>query len=213
VDHQVVSRNAPAPSTAPSWPPYRPGLRLRWGRECHRDCVCPKRERGTPGVDLANEVGHARAAALNPGRFPFKTTDRKMERAARIAGKVSNLKAVTDEAALSEADAIIVNVGLDVEERPAFKVAPFGATLEAVARYMTSPFREQPITAHLRPRRYSMPTAGKPAQSISLPENRLQWRGRGCSVCTRSLRDEGAAACRVIGVDRTSVHYEGDASR
>jgi len=130
------------------------------------------------GVELANEVGHARAAALNAGRFPFTTTDRKAERAARIAGKVSNLKAVTDEAALSEADAIIVNVGLDVEERPAFKVAPFGAALEAVARSMTSPFRAKPITAHLRPRRYSMPTACKPAQSISLPEDRLQWRGR-----------------------------------
>ena len=91
------------------------------------------------GVDLANEVGRARAAALNAGRFPFTTTDRKMERAAHIAGESGNLKAVTDEAALGEADVIVVDVGLDVDEQgdpPAFKVGPFRAALEAVARHM-----------------------------------------------------------------------------
>jgi nucleotide sugar dehydrogenase len=62
-----------------------------------------------------------------------------MERAARIAGEAGNLTAVTDEAALGQADVIVVNVGLDVEEkgdRPAFKIAPFRAALEAVARHM-----------------------------------------------------------------------------
>ena len=84
-------------------------------------------------------MGHARAAAVNAGRFPFPTTDCDLKRAAQVASQTGNLEAVTDEAAFGEADVIVVDVGLDIDDkgdRPTFKIAPFRAALEAVARHM-----------------------------------------------------------------------------
>ena len=91
------------------------------------------------GVDLPSDLGRARAAAVNAGRFPFATTDRDLEQTVQIVSRAGNLEAVTDEAALGEADVIVVDVGLDIDDkgdRPTFKIGPFRAALEAIARHM-----------------------------------------------------------------------------
>src|SRR5262249_42464255 len=91
------------------------------------------------GVDLPNDLGRARAAAVNAGRFPFANTDRDLEQAVQVVSRAGNFEAVTDEAAFGEADVIVVDVGLDIDDkgdRPTFKIAPFRAALEAIARHM-----------------------------------------------------------------------------
>lgn len=91
------------------------------------------------GIDLPNQTGQERAAALNSGRFPFATTDPLLGSAAELARRNGNLRAVTDEAAFGDAEIIVVDVGLDLDDRgdrPTFKLAPFSAALEAVARHM-----------------------------------------------------------------------------
>src|SRR5262245_13719864 len=91
------------------------------------------------GVDLPSDLGRARAAALKAGHFTCATTDRDLEKTAQLFSRAGNLTAVTDETAFGEADVIVVDVGLDIDDkgdRPTFKIGPFRAALEAIARHM-----------------------------------------------------------------------------
>lgn len=91
------------------------------------------------GIDLPNPLGRERAGALNAGRFPFATADQALMAAAELCRRTGNLRAVTDEAALREADIIVVDIGLDLKDksdRPTFRIEPFRAALASVARYM-----------------------------------------------------------------------------
>ncbi|MEO9188472.1 MAG: nucleotide sugar dehydrogenase [Acetobacteraceae bacterium] len=91
------------------------------------------------GLDQPTEAGRERAQALVAGRFPFPTTDAALVEAARAAHASGNLSAVTDDAILADADVIVVDVGLDLEEkgeRPTFALAPFQAALTSVGDRM-----------------------------------------------------------------------------
>lgn len=93
------------------------------------------------GVELANDLGKERAAALCAGRFPFATTDPVLKRAAATSRETGNLSAVTDNAIFGEADIIVVDVGLDIDEkgeRPTFNLPPFSSAIAAVGDHMRS---------------------------------------------------------------------------
>src|SRR5580700_4406762 len=97
---------------------------------------------GTPlynviGVDLPSESGRERAAALNQGAFPFATTDAALVAAAQSARAAGNLVAVTDPGAFGEADIIVVEIGLDIEEKsPTVDLPPFRAAIGTVGDHM-----------------------------------------------------------------------------
>jgi nucleotide sugar dehydrogenase len=91
------------------------------------------------GVDLPNVHGRARIAALNQGSFPFATTDAAIINAARSAKIAGNLVAVTDSCAIGEADIIVIDVGLDIEEKtdnPKLHFSPFRTAITAVGDNM-----------------------------------------------------------------------------
>ncbi len=68
------------------------------------------------GVDLPTASGHERAAALNQGTFPFATTDATLVDATRSARAAGNLVAVTEVSVFGEADVIVVEIGLDIDD-------------------------------------------------------------------------------------------------
>jgi UDP-N-acetyl-D-glucosamine dehydrogenase len=89
------------------------------------------------GVDLPSESGRERAAALNQGAFPFATTDAALVAAAQSARAAGNLIAVTDPGAFGEADIIVVEIGLDIEEKsPTVDLPPFRAAIGTVGDHM-----------------------------------------------------------------------------
>jgi UDP-N-acetyl-D-glucosamine dehydrogenase len=89
------------------------------------------------GVDLPSESGRERAAALNQGAFPFATTDAALVAAAQSARAAGNLVAVTDPGAFGEADIIVVEIGLDIEENaPTVDLPPFRAAIGTVGDHM-----------------------------------------------------------------------------
>jgi nucleotide sugar dehydrogenase len=89
------------------------------------------------GVDLPSESGRERAAALNQGAFPFATTDAALVAAAQSARAAGNLVAVTDAGAFGEADIIVVEIGLDIEEKsPTVDLPPFRAAIGTVGDHM-----------------------------------------------------------------------------
>lgn len=91
------------------------------------------------GVELANDLGLERAASLNEGRFPFATTDADLVRTLETAKEAGNLSAVTDSSAFASADIIVVDVGVDIDNKnvqPTVKLEPFRAALRAVGAHM-----------------------------------------------------------------------------
>jgi nucleotide sugar dehydrogenase len=91
------------------------------------------------GVDLPTESGRERAAALNQGAFPFATTDAALVDAARSARVAGNLIAVTDASVFGEADIIVVEIGLDIEDQaatPRVDLPPFRAAIGTVGGHM-----------------------------------------------------------------------------
>src|SRR5580692_2735289 len=91
------------------------------------------------GVDLPTVSGHERAAALNQGAFPFATTDATLVDAARSARAAGNLVAVTDAGVFGEADIIVVEIGLDIDDEadtPKVDLPPFRAAISAVGDHM-----------------------------------------------------------------------------
>jgi nucleotide sugar dehydrogenase len=91
------------------------------------------------GVDLPTESGLERAASLNQGAFPFATTDAALVDAARSARVAGNLIAVTDAQVFGEADIIVVEIGLDIEDKaasPKVDLPPFRAAIGTVGDHM-----------------------------------------------------------------------------
>ena len=68
------------------------------------------------GVDLNNQQGRARIAAINEGLFPFATEDPTLVAAIKEGHLVGNLSATDNQDVYAEADIVIVDVHLDVEE-------------------------------------------------------------------------------------------------
>ncbi len=91
------------------------------------------------GADLPTASGRERAAALNQGAFPFPTTDSALVAAAQSARAVGNLVAVTDASVFGAADIIVVEIGLDIEEKtadPKVDLPPFRAAIGTVGDHM-----------------------------------------------------------------------------
>lgn len=90
------------------------------------------------GVDLPTEAGQERVDALNAGAFPFTTTDRDLVAATSAAIQAGNLKATTDPAAYDEADIVIVDVHLDVDQTnpdvASVDFTPFKSAIRAVGK-------------------------------------------------------------------------------
>jgi nucleotide sugar dehydrogenase len=66
------------------------------------------------GVDLPNETGQARIAALNEGRFPFACEDESVGPATQTAWRAGNLSATADPAVYGRADIVVVDIHFDV---------------------------------------------------------------------------------------------------
>ncbi len=89
------------------------------------------------GVDLPTASGRERAAALNQGAFPFVTTDAALVGAAQSARVAGNLVAVTDASVFGEADIIVIEIGLDIEDKtPKVDLPPFRAAIGTVGDHM-----------------------------------------------------------------------------
>ncbi len=67
------------------------------------------------GVDLPEVNGDKRVAAINAGKFPFNTTDKKLIRAIESAHQQGNLAATTDPAVYGLADIVVVDIHLDLQ--------------------------------------------------------------------------------------------------
>src|SRR6202044_3969971 len=91
------------------------------------------------GVDLPTASGRERAAALNQGAFPFATTDAALVGAARSARVSGNPVALPDPSVFGEADIIVVEIGLDIDDKaanPKVDLPPFRAAIGAVGDHM-----------------------------------------------------------------------------
>lgn len=69
------------------------------------------------GIDLETSAGLQRVNAINEGIFPFGSTDQTLVDAVAEAKRIGNLRASVDLSAYSEAEVIVVDVHLDVEDR------------------------------------------------------------------------------------------------
>ncbi len=68
------------------------------------------------GVDLPTSTGRGRIEMLNSGKFPFVTTDNSLTDAVKVAIATGNLWATDDSGAFGEADIVIVDVNLDIDQ-------------------------------------------------------------------------------------------------
>jgi nucleotide sugar dehydrogenase len=91
------------------------------------------------GVDRSTSDGLGRIAAVNSGRFPFPTTDRKLAPALKNSHRSGNLVATDDEHVYGLASIILIDVNFDLDrsgERPRFAMEPFRAALAAIGKHM-----------------------------------------------------------------------------
>lgn len=91
------------------------------------------------GVDLPNDLGRARVNALSQGTFPFETTDEELVQTAQAAAAAGNLTATTDDTVFADADVVVVDVGLDLDEKgpePSARLGPFEAAIRTVGHRM-----------------------------------------------------------------------------
>jgi nucleotide sugar dehydrogenase len=91
------------------------------------------------GVDLDDESGRARVAALNEGRFPFETTDPNLVAALAEAHRVGNLSCGTDPDVYGRASVIVVDVPLDIDWRsatPELRLAGFETAIRTVGQHV-----------------------------------------------------------------------------
>lgn len=94
---------------------------------------------GVVGVDLDDDAGTARVAALNEARFPFETTDPELTSALQAARSRGNLRCVTDPSVYALADVIVVDVPLDIDWRsatPELRLRGFEAAIATVGRFV-----------------------------------------------------------------------------
>jgi nucleotide sugar dehydrogenase len=103
-----------------------------------------RREDGSPcfnvvGVDLPTPEGRSKVEAINAGRLPVATTDRKLAEALKAAHARGNLVATTDEQAYSLASVTVVDVPLDVIETadgPTVTFDTFRGAIRTLGRLM-----------------------------------------------------------------------------
>lgn len=91
------------------------------------------------GVDLPTDAGLKRVKAINEGRFPFETSDPKLNPAVARAHGRGNLRATTDEAVYADADIIVVDVHLDIpyrDDEPQLEFGGFEQALRTIGRRM-----------------------------------------------------------------------------
>lgn len=98
-------------------------------------------ESGSPrfnviGVDLPTSDGQRRVDAINEGRFPFSTTDQSLVDATKLTRAEGNLSATTASDAYAEADIIVVDIHLDVDQTDdsaaTVDFGPFRAAIQAI---------------------------------------------------------------------------------
>lgn len=68
------------------------------------------------GVDLPNDQGLERVDRLNGGDFPFSVSDERLMAEARSAVERGNLRGTTDPSVYADADVVLVDVNLDVDQ-------------------------------------------------------------------------------------------------
>ena len=91
------------------------------------------------GVDLPTDAGLKRVKAINEGRFPFETSDPKLNPAVARAHGRGNLRATTDESVYADADIIVVDVHLDIpfrDDEPQLQFGGFEQALRTIGRRM-----------------------------------------------------------------------------
>jgi nucleotide sugar dehydrogenase len=91
------------------------------------------------GVDLATPTGLKRIEAINAGRFPFETSDSKLEAALEQAQAKGNLRATTDQSVFGVADIVVVDVHLDIpfqDDEPRLEFSAFQEAIRTVGRFM-----------------------------------------------------------------------------
>ncbi len=89
------------------------------------------------GVELDTPAGRSRAGAVSEGRFPFHCPDDSLQTAITEAHRAGNLGATTDEAAYEQADIVVVDVPLDVQDDgadPACDMSGFEAAIRTLGR-------------------------------------------------------------------------------
>lgn len=91
------------------------------------------------GVDLPTPRGQERIAAIQAGKFPFSSTDPKVEHAVAEARRVGNLEATADPAVFARARIALVDVCCDVSERdgePALDLEGLRAAVRTLGRHL-----------------------------------------------------------------------------
>ncbi|MGH3084705.1 MAG: nucleotide sugar dehydrogenase [Gaiellaceae bacterium] len=91
------------------------------------------------GVDLPTAQGAAKVDAINSGRLPIATTDRKLAEAFAQAVARGNLLATTDERWYVLASVAIVDVPLDVVREgdvPGVSLGDFRSAIRSLGRYL-----------------------------------------------------------------------------
>ncbi len=90
-------------------------------------------------IDLPTPQGRERIAALNSGVFPFPTSDTGLIDAMAAVHRDQRLVASSDPALFAEADVIIVDVNLDLDdsvEPPVVDLEPFRAAIRTVGAHL-----------------------------------------------------------------------------
>ncbi|MCC5865169.1 MAG: nucleotide sugar dehydrogenase [Wenzhouxiangella sp.] len=91
------------------------------------------------GVDLPSPAGQKRVDAINAGRFPFETSDPKLQPAVARASARGNLRATTDASVYGKADIIVVDVHLDIpfrDDEPQLQFEGFEKALRTIGQWM-----------------------------------------------------------------------------
>ncbi|MCH8478626.1 MAG: hypothetical protein LAT56_11865, partial [Wenzhouxiangella sp.] len=91
------------------------------------------------GVDLPSPAGQKRVDAINAGRFPFETSDPKLQPAVARASARGNLRATTEASVYGKADIIVVDVHLDIpfrDDEPQLQFEGFEKALRTIGQWM-----------------------------------------------------------------------------
>src|SRR5262249_8148123 len=91
------------------------------------------------GIDLPTELGRERIEKIGRGEFPFGSTDARLVEATAAAHAAGNLAATSDQGRYAEADVILVDVHLDVEQngsRPGVDFTGFRKAIATIGAHM-----------------------------------------------------------------------------
>lgn len=92
------------------------------------------------GVDIPDEAGYKKAAAINGGIFPYENNDKKLGQALKKAYTNGNLWAVTEPGYFQYADVVVVDINLDVkyteDDQPRLDLELFQNAVHTLGRYI-----------------------------------------------------------------------------